>query len=127
MTSETDVFEVCGRGELQMAILIETMRREGYEFMVSKPIVITKEENGKKLEPVEHVYLDLPEQNVGTITEKLSERKGVMVNLQNNGSGRAMLEFKIPARGLIGFRSQYLTDTKGAGTVSYTHLRAHET
>ena len=108
-TNSADIFEVCGRGELQMAVLIETMRREGYEFMVSKPIVITKEENGKKLEPVEHVYLDLPEQNVGTITEKLSERKGVMVNLQNNGSGRAMLEFKIPARGLIGFRSQYLS------------------
>ena len=117
-TNSADIFEVCGRGELQMAVLIETMRREGYEFMVSKPIVITKEENGKKLEPVEHVYLDLPEQNVGTITEKLSERKGVMVNLQNNGSGRAMLEFKIPARGLIGFRSQYLTDTKGSGIMN---------
>ena len=117
-TNSADIFEVCGRGELQMAVLIETMRREGYEFMVSKPIVITKEENGKKLEPVEHVYLDLPEQNVGTITEKLSERKGVMVILQNNGSVRAMLEFKIPARGLIGFRSQYLTDTKGSGIMN---------
>ena len=117
-TNSPDIFEVCGRGELQMAVLIETMRREGYEFMVSKPVVITKEEEGKKMEPVEHVYLDLPEQNVGTITEKLSERKGIMVNLQNNGSGRVMLEFKIPARGLIGFRSQYLTDTKGAGIMN---------
>ena len=117
-TNSPDIFEVCGRGELQMAVLIETMRREGYEFMVSNPIVITIEENGEKLEPVEHVYLDLPEQNVGTITEKLSERKGVMVNLQNNGSGRVMLEFKIPARGLIGFRSQYLTDTKGLGIMN---------
>ena len=117
-TNSPDIFEVCGRGELQMAVLIETMRREGYEFMVSKPIVITVEENGKKLEPVEHVYLDLPEQNVGTITEKLSARKGIMVNLQNNGSGRVMLEFKIPTRGLIGFRSQYLTDTKGTGIMN---------
>jgi len=117
-TNSPDIFEVCGRGELQMAVLIETMRREGYEFMVSKPVVITKEEDGKKMEPVEHVYLDLPEQNVGTITEKLSERKGVMANLQNNGSGRVMMEFKIPARGLIGFRSQYLTDTKGAGIMN---------
>ena len=106
-----------------MAVLIETMRREGYEFMVSKPLVITVIENGKTLEPVETVYLDLPEQNVGTITEKLSERKGIMLNLQNNGSGRVMLEFKIPARGLIGFRSQYLTDTKGAGIIlSLIHI-----
>tara|TARA_Y100001980_G_C14543750_1_gene322609 strand:+ start:335 stop:2140 length:1806 start_codon:yes stop_codon:yes gene_type:complete len=117
-TESPDIFEVCGRGELQMAVLIETMRREGYEFMVSKPLVITVIENGKTLEPVEIVYLDLPEQNVGTITEKLSERKGIMLNLQNNGSGRVMLEFKIPARGLIGFRSQYLTDTKGAGIIN---------
>lgn len=117
-TESPDIFEVCGRGELQMAVLIETMRREGYEFMVSKPLVITVDENGKTLEPVETVYLDLPEQNVGTITEKLSERKGIMLNLQNNGSGRVMLEFKIPARGLIGFRSQYLTDTKGAGIIN---------
>ena len=75
-TKETDVFEVCGRGELQMAILIETMRREGYEFMVSKPQVITKEENNQVLEPVENLYLDLDENHVGTITEKLSNRKG---------------------------------------------------
>ena len=117
-TESPDIFEVCGRGELQMAVLIETMRREGYEFMVSKPLVISSNENGKTLEPVEIVYLDLPEQNVGTITEKLSERKGIMLNLQNNGSGRVMIEFKIPARGLIGFRSQYLTDTKGAGIIN---------
>mgnify|MGYP001307192364 FL=1 len=117
-TNSPDIFEVCGRGELQMAVLIETMRREGYEFMVSKPVVITINKDGKKFEPVEHVFLDLPEQNVGTITEKLSERKGIMINLQNNGSGRVMLEFKIPARGLIGFRSQYLTDTKGAGIMN---------
>jgi len=117
-TNESDVFEVCGRGELQMAILIETMRREGYEFMVSKPKVITKEENGIKLEPVESIYLDLEEQHVGTITEKLSVRKGKMINLQNNGFGRVTLEFKVPSRGMIGFRSQFLTDTKGTGILN---------
>jgi len=117
-TDKTDVFEVCGRGELQMAVLIETMRREGYEFMVSKPQVITKEENGQTLEPVEAIYLDLEEDHVGTITEKLSIRKGRMINLQNNGFGRVTLEFKIPSRGLIGFRSQFLTDTKGSGIMN---------
>jgi len=117
-TDQTDIFEVCGRGELQMAILIETMRREGYEFMVSKPQVITKEENGKTLEPMEKIYLDLQEEHVGTITEKLSTRKGRMINLQNNGYGRATLEFKMPSRGLIGFRSQFLTDTKGSGIMN---------
>ena len=117
-TNETDVFEVCGRGELQMAILIETMRREGYEFMVSKPQVITKEENGIKMEPVESVFIDVEEDHVGTITEKLSKRKGKMINLQNNGFGRAVLEFKVPSRGMIGFRSQFLTDTKGSGILN---------
>jgi len=113
-----DAFEVCGRGELQMAILIETMRREGYEFMVSKPRVITKEENGKILEPIERVYLDIPEERVGIITEKLSVRKGRMTAMQNHGHGRATMEFVIPSRGLIGFRSQFLTDTKGAGIMN---------
>ena len=114
-TNETDIFEVCGRGELQMAILIETMRREGYEFMVSRPRVITKEKDGVKLEPVEKVYLDLEENHTGIITEKLSKRKGKMVNLQNNGFGRVNLEFKVPSRGMIGFRNEFLTDTKGLG------------
>jgi len=117
-TNETDIFEVCGRGELQMAILIETMRREGYEFMVSKPRVITKEENGIKLEPVESVFLDLEEEHTGIITEKLSKRKGRMTNLQNNGFGRVILEFKVPSRGMIGFRSEFLTDTKGLGILN---------
>jgi len=117
-TDQTDIFEVCGRGELQMAILIETMRREGYEFMVSKPQVITKEEDGKTLEPVESLFLDLNEDHVGVITEKLAKRKGRMVNLQNNGHGRVMLDFKIPSRGLIGFRSEFLTDTKGSGIMN---------
>ncbi len=117
-TNHTDVFEVCGRGELQMAVLIETMRREGYEFMVSKPQVITKVDNDTILEPVENVFLDLQEQHVGVITEKLSKRKGKMTNLQNNGFGRVALEFKVPSRGLIGFRNQFLTDTKGSGIMN---------
>jgi len=113
-----DVFEVRGRGELQLAVLIETMRREGYEFMVSKPTVITIKKDSKLMEPMEKVLLDIPEQNVGVITEKLSNRKGRMRNLQNNGHGRVTLEFSIPSRGLIGFRSQFLTDTKGAGIMN---------
>ena len=117
-TERPNVFEVRGRGELQMAILIETMRREGYEFMVSKPQVITKIENEKKLEPMEKVFLDIPEEKVGIVTEKLSGRKGKMTNLQNHGTGRVNLEFSIPSRGLIGFRSQFMTDTQGAGIMN---------
>lgn len=117
-TDRTYVFEVRGRGELQMAILIETMRREGYEFMVSKPRVITHEENGKVMEPMEKVFLDIPDDKVGIITEKLSERKGRMTNLVNHGHGRVSMDFAIPSRGLIGFRSQFLTDTRGAGIMN---------
>ena len=117
-TDRTDVFEVRGRGELQMAILIETMRREGYEFMVSKPRVITHEKNGKVMEPMEKVFLDIPDDKVGVITEKLSERKGRMTNLVNHGHGRVSMDFAIPSRGLIGFRSQFLTDTRGAGIMN---------
>ena len=114
----TDAFEVCGRGELQMAVLIETMRREGYELMVSKPQVITKMQNGKTVEPVERLFLDIPEEFVGKITEKLSIRKGRLESLVNKGSGRVSMEFLIPSRGLIGFRSQFLTDTKGGGVMN---------
>jgi GTP-binding protein len=114
----TDAFEVCGRGELQMAVLIETMRREGYELTVSRPRVITKEEKGKILEPVERLFLDIPEEFVGKITEKLSIRKGRLESLINKGSGRVSMEFLIPSRGLIGFRSQFLTDTKGGGVMN---------
>ena len=117
-TEKTDVFEVRGRGELQMAVLIETMRREGFEFMVSKPKVITREENGEIMEPMEKVFLDIPDDKVGVITEKLSKRKGRMINLQNHGHGRVNLEFSIPSRGLIGFRSQFMTDTQGAGIMN---------
>ncbi|PKL84526.1 MAG: translational GTPase TypA [Ignavibacteriae bacterium HGW-Ignavibacteriae-1] len=118
IADRADAFEVKGRGELQMAILIETMRREGFEFMVSRPSVITKEVDGKTHEPVERVYLDVLEQHVGVITEKLSTRKGVMQNLMNTGHGRVNMEFLIPSRGLIGFRSQFLTDTKGSGVMN---------
>ncbi|MCD6335621.1 MAG: translational GTPase TypA [Candidatus Latescibacteria bacterium] len=117
-TERADAFEVCGRGELQMAVLIETMRREGYEFMVSKPRVITKEENGVVMEPMERVFLDIPEEHVGVVTEKLSNRKGRMVHLHNHGHGRVTMEFVIPSRGLIGFRSQFLTDTRGSGIMN---------
>ena len=114
----TDAFEVCGRGELQMAVLIETMRREGYELMVSKPQVITKKQDGVTVEPVERLFLDIPEEFVGKITEKLSIRKGRLESLVNKGSGRVSMEFLIPSRGLIGFRSQFLTDTKGGGVMN---------
>ena len=117
-TQRTDVFEVRGRGELQMAVLIETMRREGYEFMVSKPRVITHEKDGKTKEPMEKVFIDIPEDKVGVITEKLSIRKGRMENLVNHGHGRVSMDFIIPSRGLIGFRSQFLTDTQGAGIMN---------
>jgi GTP-binding protein len=114
----TDSFEVCGRGELQMAVLIETMRREGYEFMVSKPRVILREANGKMMEPRERVFLDIPEEKVGTITEAMAARKGIMLLMQNHGHGRITMEFIIPSRGLIGFRSQFMSETKGAGVMN---------
>ncbi len=118
LTDKTDVFEVKGRGELQMAVLIETMRREGYEFMVSRPEVITIEKGNKIHEPVENVYIDIPEEYVGAVTKNLSSRKGKMTSLMNNGFGRATLEFEIPSRGLIGFRNQFLTETRGAGIMN---------
>jgi len=117
-TINADTFEVCGRGELQLAVLIETMRREGFELMASKPQVITKLIEEVIHEPIEQVFIDIPEDNVGIITEKLSLRKGRMSNMQNHGHGRVNLEFIIPSRGLIGFRSQFLTDTKGAGIMN---------
>jgi GTP-binding protein len=118
LTDKTDVFEVKGRGELQMAVLIETMRREGYEFMVSRPEVITIEKDSQTHEPVENVYIDIPDEYVGTVTKNLSSRKGKMTSLMNNGFGRATLEFEIPSRGLIGFRNQFLTETRGSGIMN---------
>ncbi len=115
----TDSFKVSGRGELQMAILIEMMRREGYELSVSKPEVITREIDGARHEPMEHLVVDCPEDYVGIVTQKLSIRKGRMLNMVNHGTGRVRLEFRIPSRGLIGFRSQFLTDTRGTGLLNH--------
>jgi GTP-binding protein len=117
-TAATDSFKVYGRGELQLAILIEQMRREGFELLVSKPRVIIKEINGEKCEPMEHVVFDVPDQFVGIVSEKMGLRKGVMTNMNNKGSGRVRLEFKAPSRGLIGYRSEFLTDTKGTGLLN---------
>ncbi len=115
---DSDSFLVKGRGEFQLAILIETMRREGYEMCVGRPEVIFKEEDGKIMEPLERVLIDCEEEFMGVVTEKLSLRKGKMVNLINNGKGRVRMEFIIPARGLIGYRNEFLTDTKGSGIMN---------
>ncbi|ACV68548.1 translational GTPase TypA [Desulfohalobium retbaense] len=110
-----DTILVKGRGEFQLSILIETMRREGYEFSVGRPEVIFVYENGQQLEPLERLLVDCEEQFMGVVTEKLSLRKGKMTNLVNNGQGRVRIEFSIPARGLIGYRDEFLTDTRGSG------------
>ncbi|MCX7738989.1 MAG: translational GTPase TypA [Hydrogenothermaceae bacterium] len=117
-TENPDSFLVMGRGELQIAILAEMMRREGYEFGVSKPEVIVKEMNGKKYEPVERVLVDVPEESVGAVTQKLGSRRGRMVNMVNHGYGRVRLEFIVPSRGLIGYRSEFKTDTRGEGILN---------
>ncbi len=117
-TDRADAYEVSGRGELQMVVLIEMMRREGYEFMVSKPRVLTRQENGKVTEPVERIFVDVPEAYVGAVTEAISSRKGRMENLRNNGNGRVDIEFLIPSRALIGFRSQFQIITKGSGVIN---------
>ena len=114
-----ECFEVSGRGELHLSILIETMRREGYELQVSKANVIFKEENGKKLEPIEYLTIDVPEEFMGPVMEKLGPRKGEMANMTSAVNGYTRLEFKIPARGLIGFRNEFMTDTKGNGIMNH--------
>ena len=110
-----DAFNILGRGELQLAILIETMRREGYELSVAKPEIVTREIDGLKHEPMEIVQVDCPEEHVGVVTQKLGTRKGKMSEMHNPGHGRVRLSFRIPSRGLIGFRSEFLTDTRGTG------------
>ncbi|HUI67744.1 MAG TPA: translational GTPase TypA [Nitrospirota bacterium] len=115
----TDSFKVLGRGELQLAILIEMMRREGYELSVSQPETITKQRDGKTYEPMENLVIDCPEEFIGVVTQKLGTRKGRMTKMSNNGHGRVRLEFRIPARGLIGFRSEFLTDTRGTGLLNH--------
>ena len=112
-TGSTDSFKVLGRGELQLSILIETMRREGYELMVGKPEIVTKQMNGKLMEPVEKLMVDIPEAFIGVVIEKLGSRKGQMTKMHNHGSGRVRIEFGIPSRGMIGLRSELLTDTRG--------------
>ena len=112
-TDSTDSFTVMGRGELQLAILIEMMRREGYELMVGKPEIVTKRLDGKLMEPMERLTIDVPEAFVGVVVEKLGARKGQMSNMRNHGYGRVGLEFRLPSRGLIGLRSELLTDTRG--------------
>ena len=117
-TETTDCFKVSGRGELHLSILIETMRRQGYEFQVSRPKVILKEENGKKLEPMELLIVEVPEQYVGPVMEKIGSRKGELENMGTRDGGSTHLEFKIPARGLIGYRSEFMTDTNGNGIMN---------
>lgn len=117
-TDNADSFKVSGRGELHLSILIETMRREGYEFQVSRPEVLFKEENGKLLEPMEIATIDVPEEFVGNVIEKLGARKGEMINMIPSKGGYTRIEFNIPARGLIGYRSEFLTDTKGNGILN---------
>jgi GTP-binding protein len=118
-TDTPEQVKVVGRGELQLSILIEMMRREGYELQVSRPDIVTKEMNGAVMEPVEELVIDVPEDHQGIVIAQVGERRGTMTRMVNNGSGRVRLEFRIPARGLIGFRSQFLTDTKGTGIMNH--------
>ena len=125
-TDTMDSFKVSGRGELQLAIIIEMMRREGYEMQVSKPEVITRNEDGRRLEPIELAVIDSPETFIGVITEALGRRRGRMTKMINHGTGRVRMEFEVPSRGLIGFRSEFLTDTKGTGLLNTIFLRWDE-
>jgi GTP-binding protein len=118
-TDSPDTFRVSGRGELQLAILIEMMRREGYEMEVGKPEIITRPEADRLLEPMEHLVIDIPEEHIGAVTQKIGPRRGTMVKLVNHGTGRVRLEYRIPARGLIGYRSEFLTDTRGTGLLNH--------
>jgi GTP-binding protein len=121
-TEQADRFEVSGRGELHLSILAENMRREGFEFALSRPQVILKEVNGKQLEPYEALVVDIDEAHVGAIMEKLQERRGEMTDMVNPGSGRVRIEFKIPTRGLFGIRTEFLTETRGTGLLYHTFL-----
>ncbi len=125
-TPDKDAFLVKGRGEFQMAILIETMRREGFELSVGRPeVILKKDTNGRTLEPVEHLFVDCDEVFMGVVTDKLAQRKGRMLNVSNSGSGRVRLEFSVPSRGLIGYRDEFLTDTKGTGIMN-SYLAGYE-
>ena len=117
-TQRPDAWEVQGRGELALAILVEQMRREGFELTVGKPQVVTKTIDGKLYEPMEHMIIDVPEEHLGAVTQLMAARKGRMENMSNHGTGWVRMEFAVPARGLIGFRTQFLTETRGAGISS---------
>jgi GTP-binding protein len=125
-TDSPDQFKVSGRGELQLAILIEMMRREGYELQVSKPEAITRSVDGRTLEPMEQVVIDCPDEFIGVVTEALGRRRGQMTKMVNHGTGRVRLKFEIPSRGMIGFRSEFLTETKGTGLLNTLFLRWDE-
>ncbi len=118
-TESPETVKVIGRGELQLSILIEMMRREGFELQVSRPEIVTKEQNGQRVEPVEDLVIDVPEDFQGVVIAQVGGRKGTMTKMVNHGSGRVRMEFRIPARGLIGFRSQFLTDTRGTGIMNH--------
>lgn len=118
-TDSADTFKVSGRGELHLSILIEQMRRQGYEFQVSPPSVIYREKDGKKLEPIELLMIEVPDGYVGAVMEKLGPRKAELLNMGTRDSGTTHLEFKIPARGLMGYRSEFLTDTNGNGIMNH--------
>jgi GTP-binding protein len=122
-TESPELFKVSGRGELQLSILIEMMRREGYEMQVSKPEAITRVSDGRTLEPIEQVVIDCPEEFIGVVTEAVGRRKGQMTKMVNHGTGRVRLEFETPSRGLIGFRNEFLTETKGTGLLNTLFLR----
>jgi GTP-binding protein len=119
-TDSPDTFRVSGRGELQLAILIEIMRREGFEVEVGKPEIITrKDDGGRTLEPMEHLVIDIPEEFIGAVTQKVAPRKGLMTKMVNHGTGRVRLEYRLPSRGLIGYRTEFLTDTRGTGLLNH--------
>src|SRR5205823_3577180 len=118
-TDSPEQVKIVGRGELQLSILIEMMRREGFEIQVSRPDIVTKEIKGQIVEPVEELVIDVPEDHQGIVIAQVGERRGTMTKMVNNGSGRVRLEFRIPARGLIGFRSHFMTDTKGTGIMNH--------
>jgi GTP-binding protein len=118
-TDSPDTFRVSGRGELQLAILIEIMRREGFEVEVGKPEIITHQQDGKTMEPMEHLVIDIPEEFIGAVTQKIGPRKGAMTKMVNHGTGRVRLEYRLPSRGLIGYRTEFLTDTRGTGLLNH--------
>jgi GTP-binding protein len=118
-TVRPDTWEVQGRGELQLAVLVETMRREGFELTVGKPQVVTREVDGKLHEPVERLTVDVPEEYLGVVTQLLALRKGRMEQMVNHGTGWVRLDFRVPSRGLIGFRTEFLTETRGTGMLHH--------